>query len=96
MDIYKRLQENKDRIKDIGKVHGVYHIRLFGSVARHEADEKSDIDLLIEMEPGRSLFDLSGFLVDVEELLNWPVDAVTEKGLKPRIRDQVLREAIPL
>jgi predicted nucleotidyltransferase len=70
MDLYQLLKENKERIEAIAKGYGVYHIRIFGSVARHEADEKSDIDLLIDLEPSRGLLDLSGFLVDVEELLD--------------------------
>jgi uncharacterized protein len=96
VNLYKLLQDNKERIETIAKGYGVYHIRIFGSVARNEANEKSDIDLLIDLEPGRSLFDLSGFIADMEELLDYPVDAVTENGLKPRMRNQVLREARPL
>jgi hypothetical protein len=61
-----------------------------------EADSASDLDLLVDMEPGRTLLDLSGLLIDLEGLLHREVDVVTEKGLKERIRDRVLREAIPL
>ena len=60
----------------------------------HQAN--SDIDFLVEMEPGRSLFDLGGLLMDLEQLLNTKVDVVTERGLKERIRERVLNEAIPL
>jgi hypothetical protein len=56
----------------------------------------SDIDLLVEMEPGRSLFDLGGLQYELEQLLGCPVDLVTQRGLKARIRDRVLREAMPL
>jgi predicted nucleotidyltransferase len=65
-------------------------------VARNEADSNSDVDFLVELEPGRSLFDLGGLLMDLQNLLGCPVDVVTEKGLKKRIRQQVLKEAISL
>ncbi len=68
----------------------------FGSGARGEADAESDIDILVDMEPGRSLFDLGGLLIDLQELLGCKVDIVTERGLRERIRDRVLREAVPL
>lgn len=96
MDLYQLLQSHRARILEIARTYGVGHIRVFGSVVRQEADEKSDIDLLIDLAPGRSLYDLSGFLVEVEDILQWPVDAVTEQGLKPRIRERVLKEARPL
>lgn len=67
-----------------------------GSVARSEADEHSDIDFLVELEPGRTLFDLGGLQYELEQLLGCRVDVVTVKGLKARIRDRVLREAVPL
>jgi predicted nucleotidyltransferase len=71
-------------------------MRVFGSVAREEADVASDIDLLVKLEPGRSLMDLGGLLYDLQNLLGTEVDVVTEKGLRPRIREQVIREAISL
>ena len=73
---------------------GARNVRVFGSVARG-TDEKSDIDFLVEMEPGR-LFDLSGLLLDLESLLHVSVDVVTERGLRPRVRERVLAEAVPL
>ena len=76
--------------------HGARNVRVFGSVARHEADEQSDIDFLVDMEPGRSLMDMGGLLMDLRELLGREVDVVTERGLKPRIRDRVLQEAVAL
>ncbi|GAC1363941.1 MAG: hypothetical protein NVS2B12_10090 [Ktedonobacteraceae bacterium] len=71
-------------------------MRIFGSVARGDVNEQSDLDLLVDLENGRSLFDLGGLLVDLEELLGCPVDVITEKGLRDRIRSRVLSEAIPL
>jgi predicted nucleotidyltransferase len=71
-------------------------VRVFGSVARGEATEASDVDLLVNTEPGCSLFDLGGLLEDLQDLLGCRVDVVTDDGLKPRLRERVLREAIPL
>ena len=71
-------------------------MRVFGSVARGEADEKSDIDLLVDMEPGRILLDLIGLLMDLEALLGCKVDVVTVKALRECIRERVLKEAVAL
>ena len=75
---------------------GASRVRVFGSVARGENDENSDIDFLVDLEPGRTLFDLSGLLADLQALLHHPVDVVTEKGLRPKIRERVVGEAITL
>ena len=90
------LQTKREDILRIAAQYGAYNVRIFGSVARGEADEKSDIDLLVNMEPGRSLFDLGGLLSDLEDLLGCNVDVVTEDGLRDRIRKRVLNEAIAL
>jgi hypothetical protein len=96
MTVYDRLVAEKDEILRIAARHGARNVRIFGSVARREADESSDIDLLVDMEPGRSLFDLGALLVALEALLDCPVDVVTEAGLHERMRQRVLREAVPL
>ena len=90
------LHRNRDEILKLAATHGARNIRVFGSVARGEADEQSDVDFLVDLEPGRSLLDLGGLLMDMQDLLGCRVDVVTEKGLRPRIRDQVFREAVPL
>lgn len=90
------LQNKRDDILRVAAMHGARNVRVFGSVARGEADERSDIDLLVDMEEGRTLFDMGGLLMDLRELLHRDVDIVTEKGLKPRMRERVLREAKPL
>ena len=90
------VMPNRDRILQTAALHGARRIRVFGSVARRQDDADSDIDFLVEMEPGRSLFDLGGLLMELEQLLNTKVDVVTEKGLKDRIRERVLNEALPL
>ena len=96
MDIHTSLQTRRDDILSIAARHGARNVRVFGSVARGDAGPESDVDILVDMEPGRSLFDLGGLLYDLQTLLGVEVDVVTEKGLRPRIRAQVLREAIPL
>lgn len=92
----KLLQEKRENILRIAAKYGASNIRIFGSVARGEADEKSDIDLLVDLEQGRSLFDLGGLLMDLQDLLGRKVDVVTERGLHPRMREQILKEAISL
>ena len=90
------LSHKRGEILSIAGRHGARNVRVFGSVARDEADEHSDIDFLVEMEPGRSLFDLGGLQSDLETALGRPVDVVTVKGLRARIRTRVLQEAIPV
>lgn len=90
------LREKREEILRIAARYGAHNVRVFGSVARCEADEESDIDFLVTMEPGRSLLDLGGLQFELESLLGCPVDVVTERGLKARLRDRVLREAVPV
>ncbi|MFH1745888.1 MAG: nucleotidyltransferase family protein [Planctomycetota bacterium] len=96
MVVSTALKEHRDEILRIAANYGARNVRVFGSVARGEADAKSDIDLLVDLDPGRSLLDLGGLLMDLQTLLGRPVDIVTEKGLRQRIRDAVLREAVPV
>lgn len=96
MRIETLLKEKRERILDVAEKHGAKNVRVFGSVARSEADEASDIDFLVDMEPGRSLFDMGGLLMDLRDLLDCHVDIVTEKGLRERIRARVMQEATPL
>ena len=96
MAIDELLKERREEILAVATRHGAHNVRVFGSVARGEADEHSDVDFLVDMEPGRSLFDMGGLLMDLQELLGRGVDVVTERGLKPRIRERVLREAVRL
>jgi hypothetical protein len=69
---------------------------VFGPVARGEAGQRSDVDFLVDLEPGRSLLDLGGLHLDLERLLNAKVDVVSSRGLRERVRNRVLREAVPL
>jgi len=90
------IKLRRQEILAIAHRYGARNVRVFGSVARGEARPDSDIDFLVEMEPGRSLFDLGGMLYELQELLGAQVDVVTRNGLRARIRQQVLSEAIPL
>ena len=90
------LKTKREDILHLATVRGARNIRVFGSVARGEDDNTSDIDFLVDMKPGTSLLDLGGLLMDLQELLGCSVDIVTERGLKRRLRDRVLQEAIPL
>jgi len=96
MPLDELLQAKREDILQTARKYGAYNVRVFGSVARGEADEKSDIDLLVDMEKGRSLLDLIGLLIDLESLLGCKVDVVTVKGLRERIRERVLKEAVAL
>jgi uncharacterized protein len=96
MDINELLQEKREAILEIAARHGASNVRVFGSVARGEAGSDSDIDFLVDLEPGRSLLDHAALLVDLEDLLGCDVDVVTEWGLRPRMRTDVLREAVRL
>jgi predicted nucleotidyltransferase len=96
MTLEERLRQRREDILRLCVRYGARNVRVFGSAARGDADERSDLDLLVEMEPGRSLFDLGGLQYELERLLGCRVDVVTERGLKARIRDRVLREAVPL
>lgn len=96
MPLDELLQAKREDILQTARKYGAYNVRVFGSVARGEADEKSDIDLLVDMEKGRSLLDLAGLLVDLEELLGCKVDVVPEDSLRERIRGRILKEAVVL
>jgi len=90
------LEAKRDEILKIAAQHGARNLRVFGSLATGKAGPRSDLDLLVEFEPGRSLLDHVALVQDLEDLLGRKVDVVTEKALHWYIRDRVLREAVPL
>ena len=96
MDVEDLLARNRDRIQEICRKHGASNIRIFGSVARHTAGEASDIDFLVDLDPGRTLFDLGGLAYDLGMLLGRPVDVATPGLLRAKIRSRIVREAVPL
>lgn len=86
----------RDDILQTAATHGATNVRIFGSVARGEQTGISDLDILVEMEPGRNYLDLVALWQDLEELLGCKVDIVTEGGLSPYLRERILKEAVPL
>lgn len=96
MSIRDEIKAKRDDILRIARMHGATNVRVFGSAARGEEDEQSDIDFLVVLEKGRSLLDHAALLVDLEDLLGRKVDVATETGLRERVRRRILREAIPL
>jgi uncharacterized protein len=96
MDVNELLKEKREAILQIAARHGAHNVRVFGSVARGEANKQSDIDFLVDLEPGRSLLDLGGLLMDLKDLLGRDVDVVTEEGTYWLLRRRILKEARPL
>lgn len=90
------LKAKRQEIVRLAAQHGAYNVRVFGSLARGDARPTSDVDLLVELEPGRSLLDLGALLIDLEELLGRRVEVLTEQSLHWYIRDRIIREAVPL
>lgn len=90
------LQEQRETIMGIAARHGATNLRVFGSVARGEANPDSDIDLLVSFDSHVSLLDHAALIRELQDLLGHKVDVASDRGLKPRIRDRVLREAVPL
>lgn len=90
------LRQKREQILEIAAQHGAHDVRIFGSVARGEADDRSDFDFLVTLDAGRSLLDLGGLQMDLQDLLDRRVDVVTKLSLKERIRERVLSESRPL
>jgi predicted nucleotidyltransferase len=90
------LRQKREAILDIARRYGAHDVRLFGSVARGENTEASDVDILVRFERGRSLFDHGGLMADLEDLLGVKVDVISEGGMRERFRSRVLDEAVPL
>lgn len=96
MDINKLLKEKREEILILATKHGAQNVRIFGSAARGDTGPESDVDFLVNMETGRSLLDVIGFLQDLEELIGRKVDVITDGGVSPYLRDKIYSEAIPL
>ena len=88
--------DRREEIVRLAERRGAHNLRVFGSVARGEAKEGSDLDLLVEWEPDRSVLDHAGLVEDLQELLGMKVHVGTEKSLHWYVRDRILREATPL
>jgi predicted nucleotidyltransferase len=96
MSIAQELKAKRQDILQLAARHGATQVRIFGSVARAEAGPDSDVDFLVKLAPERSLLDHVALWQDLEDLLGRKVDVVSEKALHRLIRDQVLKEAVPL
>ena len=90
------IDEKRDAILEIARNYGTSNVRIFGSVARGDTNESSDLDLIVKFEPGRSLFDQGGLLMDLRELLGIKVDVLSEGALSGRFGQIVRNEAVPL
>ncbi len=87
------IESHRREILELAIRHGVTQVRVFGSMARGDADENSDVDLLVRPLPGTSLLDLGGLVMDAEDLLGRRVDVMSDRALAPSIRERVLLEA---
>jgi len=96
MDIRRLLKTKRTEILRIAAEHGAHNVRVFGSAARGDTRDDSDVDFLVEFEPGTSLLTHADLIVALEDLLGRHVDVAPEKALKERLRDRVLAEALPL
>ena len=94
--IMNRLREKREDIMRIAESNGARNLKVFGSVARGEEGPESDIDFLVEMEPGRNLLDMGRLLMDLQDFLGCKVDIVEPEGLHWYVRKKVLGEAVPL
>lgn len=92
----RKLRQHRRRLLDAARGSGVRKVRVFGSLARGEEGPSSDVDLLVDLEPGRTLLDLAAFRREAEEILGMPVDVATRDMLKERIRAEVETEAVPV
>lgn len=96
VDIYERIAAKRDDIFVLAARFGIKDIRIFGSVARHEARQESDIDFLVEFPSGTTLLTHAAFQRELSELLDCDVDVASVRGLKEQIRNSVIQEAVPL
>ncbi len=96
MSLRELLKEKREEILSIATKYGAFNVRIFGSVARGDETADSDVDFLVELEPGRNLLDRIALMQDLEDLLGRKVDVATVKGLREYFRDHILNEAVPL
>ncbi|NIM40698.1 MAG: nucleotidyltransferase [Hydrogenophaga sp.] len=90
------IESHREQLLSLARRRGITSVRVFGSMARDQARDDSDVDLLVTLAPGTSALALGGLLLDAQDLLGRPVDIVTETGLHPALRDRVLADAVAL
>ena len=93
MSIKYFLLKHRDEIIQISHQYGANNIRIFGSVAKGQDGPDSDVDFLVDLETGRSLLDLGGLSVKLQQFIGRKVDIVTEKGLHWYIKNRILEES---
>jgi len=91
--MHSLIERHRSELLALAARRGVSRLRVFGSMRRGDANDDSDVDLLVTLRPGVSALALGGLLMDAQELLGRPVDVVTEAGLHPALRERVLAEA---
>lgn len=96
MTVDRLLSEKRDEILRLAAFRGAHNVRVFGSVARGEAGEDSDVDILVDVDSDRSLLDVVGLWLDLQELLGRKVDLLTDEGINPLLRERIIAEARPL
>lgn len=89
----QEIQQKKEEILAVARQYGIVNVRIFGSVARGDDNPQSDIDFLVDLEEGCTLFDLGGALVKLQDLLGRKVDIVTKNGLHWYLREKIMKEA---
>ncbi len=92
----QEVRQRRDDILTVARQNGAHDLRIFGSVARGQANASSDLDILVRFDPDRTLFDHGELVMDLQDLLGVKVDVLDEDGLRPRFRHHVMKEAVPL
>ena len=90
------IKEQRSKILEVAQRYGAHDLRIFGSVARGDQCEDSDLDMVVRFDQDRSLFDHGGLICELEELLGVKVDVVSERGMREQFRSHVAREAVSL
>ncbi len=96
MPTISKIKSMREEILRLAAQYGAHNVRVFGSVARGEDAPESDVDFVVTFDPDRSLLDHGGLLMDLQDLLGCKVDIVSERGMRPRMRERVLKEAVSL
>lgn len=94
--VLRELRQRREEILRLASRHGARNVRVFGSTLHGRTTRESDVDLLVDLEEGRNLLDLGGLQMDLQDLLDRPVDLKTEASLREDIRERVTEEAVEL